>query len=430
MTDLCQRIGDWAAAFRVDALRASRVRVLVRDFAACVAAGSTRAELAPALLLTRPGIVSVWGRPERFDMPSAALVCGTAGSLLQLHDIYVPAMLHPSCAVVAAAWAARGGRSMPGSQFVNAVAAGYEVCNRLADAMRSGKGRSSSVATATAGALGAAVASALVRDGSAMQVARALSLVPLLMPVTPVAAVRVHADAVALHGGLAARAAVEAALLAAELQNVSRVLEGDDTVAGYWQVLCGGQVAVAPDQWDGSTLDAVIGKRWPGCFGAYAALEAVLNGDAPQADEITAVRIGLPGRLLPMVELGPTTGLLYDRLMSVRWLVARALERRRLAWDDLDGAARTDRLAARIELHHAALLDGLDPSLLAANVEIETGSSLRFSRQWQRALTDLQPRERSTLMQDEAQAWRQKYQALTAAFPDLNATLAGLLDEE
>lgn len=428
VTDLCERMARWAVGYRLDTRRAAVVRRLVRDFAGCVAKGSQRAELGMALRLARPGEVRVWGCPQSFDAPSAALVYGTAGSLLQLHDVYVPALLHPSCTVIAAALAARGDRHVDSERFLQAVAVGYELCNRLGDAYRSGPPRSFAVATATAGALGASVTAALIQGGDAALVARTLSLAPMLMPVTPVAAVRTHAEATALHGGLAARAAIEASLLAGETQRVVRVFEGDASAPGYWHALSGREITLDPDRWCDSTLDAVIGKRWPGCFGAYAALEAVLNMSLPQAEQIKRVSIGLPRRLLPMVELGPSSGLLYDRLMSVRWLVARALLRSRLGWDDLDNDEQTDRLVTRIELHHDVALDALPARIFASDVEIDSGT--RQLQRWRRELHDDSVERRGTLLHDEPLAWRRKYEALSAEVPGFDADILDVLGED
>jgi 2-methylcitrate dehydratase PrpD len=428
MQDLAERVGRWAAGFRADSRRAAAMRLLVRDFAACVVAGSQLPELAPALQLSRPGTVKVWGRDEGFDAPSAALVCGTAGALLQLHDLYLPALLHPSCTVIAAAVAACPARTVDAGRFIDAVGAGYEVCNRIGAAC-SGQAATGSVATATAGAFGAAVAASLVRGADAAHVARAVSLVPLLMPVTPVAAVRGHAELVSLHGGLAARAAIEAAELAVESGRALRVLEGDARTTGFLTMLCGRAVVLEPERWDGTTIDAVVGKRIPACFGAYAPLEAVLLTALPPLAGIRTVRIGLGARLLPIVELGPVSGQLYDRLMSVRWVVARALERKRLGHRDLDAHAETLQLAARIEVHHEPALDALAPTLLAAEVEVEPAAAPATVQRvsWRRSLTEPGSANCGTLLLTQPGAWHEKYRELTAGASDPGVSLDALL---
>lgn len=122
------RIGAWAHTFRPSTARSARIRASIRDFVGCVVAGSRRPELRPALLLAHSGGVPVWGLPDSFDPAGAALVNGTAGALLQLHDFHAGGGLHPSSPIIPGAWSAlhsfgRGrGR---GPQFVRAVATGY-----------------------------------------------------------------------------------------------------------------------------------------------------------------------------------------------------------------------------------------------------------------------------------------------------------------
>jgi 2-methylcitrate dehydratase PrpD len=400
----------------------------VRDYAACVVVGSQRAELAPALALTRSGGVAVWGRTDTFDAPSAALVCGTAGSLLQLHDVYVPAGIHPGCAVISAAMAARSVNAVSAGQFLRAIVAGYEVCNRSADACQPEQSRAGSTPTATAGAMGAVVAAGLVRGFDAPTLARALSLVPMLAPQMPSVAVRAHAEAVPLHGGLAARAAIEALQLAATTGALPLVLEGDGRVAGYLSLLRGDASRLCPENWDGGTLAAVIGKRWPACFGSYAALEAVLSLPRVAVSNVRALRVGLPGRLLPVIETGPLAGGLYDRLMSVRWALARLLERGELSWRDVDDNATTRRLAALISVSHDATLDALPTDVLAANLAMETGHTVRC--EWRRALAvPGEPAGTGTLTAAQSQGWQVKYSELTHAKPAVARALDELVGE-
>ena len=384
MTDLSQRIATWAVQFQPDDALRALARSYVYDYVGCIVAGSQRAELAPALTLAHGGNLSVWGQSQRFDAPSAALLYGTAGSLLQLHDIYVPAGIHPSCAVISAALVTCTQRAVPADDFLRAIVAGYEVCNRFGDACQPEQSRAGSTPTATAGALGATVAAALIHGHDATTVACALSLVTMLMPQMPSVAVRAHAGAVPLHGGLAARAAIEAVLLSASTGPLPAVFEGDGRLAGFLSLLHGDVARLQPEQWDGSTLAAVIGKRWPACFGSYAALEAVTSLPRVMAAAVQTLRVGLPGRLLPIIETGPETGPenggLYDRLMSARWSLARLLVRGSLDWRHVDDDAATQQLAARISVFHDATLDALPATVLAANVELNmSGAALRVA---------------------------------------------------
>jgi 2-methylcitrate dehydratase PrpD len=428
MTDLCQRIAFWALQFQPDVQLLAMARQYLRDYAGCVAAGSQRAELAPALMLARSGSIAVWGRAETFDAPSAALLYGTAGSLLQLHDVYAPAGIHPGCAVISAALVAHALRPVPAVTLLRAIVVGYEICNRIGDACQPGQSQAGSTPTATAGALGATVAAGLISGYDAPAIARALSLATMLAPQMPGVAVRAHAEAVPLHGGLAARAAIEAMLLAPATGALPSVLEGDGRMAGFLSLLRGEASRVQPESWDGSSLQAVIGKRWPACFGSYAALEAVLS--LPRAPEaaIRSLRVGLPGRLLPIIETGPAAGGLYDRLMSVRWALARTLEQGSLDWRHVDDEPATRRLAARISVYHDVALDSFSAQVLAANIELDTGAVQRC--EWRRALSA--PGEStvcSTMRHDQPQWWQAKFVDLTGATPEVVCSVDALLSE-
>jgi 2-methylcitrate dehydratase PrpD len=428
MTDLCQRIAAWAVHFRPDEALLTLARQCTRDYAACVVAGSQRAEMAPALALARPGSVAVWGVTEAFDAPSAALVCGTAGSLLQLHDVYPPAGIHPSCAVIPAALAAAALNPTGPKSLLSAIVVGYEVSNRFGDACQPEQARAGSTPTATAGALGAVLAAGVIRGFDVPTLARALSLVTMLMPQMPGVAVRAHAAAVPLHGGLAARAAIEATILALTTQGLPLVLEGDGRIGGFLSLLRGDANRLQPDSWDGTTMSAVIGKRWPACFGSYAALEALFSLPRAAAATVRSLRVGLPGRLLPIIETGPDGGGLYDRLMSVRWVLARTLERGALSWHDVDDSATTQQIAARISVFHDAALDELPTDVLAANLDMATERTVRC--EWRRALAEPTVHgSTGTLRAADSLAWQDKFVALMRAAPQVMQTLDTLLNE-
>ena len=378
--DLARRIGTWSRRASPSTERLTRIRASIRDFVGCVIAGTRRAELNPALRLAQGGGVPVWGLTNSFDAAGAALVTGTAGSLLQLHDFYGPGGSHPSSPVIAAAWSALHSRT-PNSTppFVQAVAAGYEVANRMADACMPGQILAGSTPTASSGAFGAAVAAALIGGLDADGVGRAVRNAALLLAAAPIAAMRAHGSLVPLHAGLAARAGCEAALLARDAHAGLHVLEGDAHGPGVISLLGGDARRIDPDAWNGETIDAVSWKFIPACFGSHVALEAVLRMDRIDPADIERVVVRQSARLLDMVvESGPDAGDLYDRLMSIRWVLARALEAHAYAYPEaVAAAAATTALAAKIELEHDPLLDASLPNTLCASIEVHTRTGVR-----------------------------------------------------
>lgn len=375
--DLAARIGRWAVDFQPSHLQLERARISVRDFAGCVVAGTRQKELQAALQMSSGGQARVWGLERGFDAASAALVTGTAGSLLQLHDVYVPGGLHPSSSVISAAWAAWCVRPNVHSNFTQAIAAGYEVCNRIGIACAPGQALAGSSSTATAGAIGAAVAAGLVSGLDAEGIGRAISNAALLLPATPTACMRSHGALTPLHGGIAARAGVEGATLARFGTAGQRVLEGDAAMPGLISFLRGDTDAIAPGAWNGATIEDVAWKFFPACFASQTAIEAALRIAPRHAGAIERAIVHIPDRMLWLIEPGTGKDHLYDRLMSVRWAVARALERGAFDWTDAntDGAA-TQALASRIEVVHAAALDRLPAGTHGANVEVHTSTEV------------------------------------------------------
>lgn len=370
--DLALRIGRWAIEFRPSEEQLRRVRVSISDFIGCVVAGVRLSELRPALSLAAPGATPVFGLAERFNVPSAALVMANAGSLMQLHDVFVPVGLHPSAPVISAAWAAYANCEPHRVNLVRTVAAGYEACHRIALACSPGQFLAGSSANGSAGAIGGAIAAALAFGYDEHGVARAVSNAALLLSATPVICMRTHGELAPLHTAHAARTAVEAALLARTGAAGRCTLEGDGEIPGLIDFLRGDCRSIEPESWDGSTLDQLAWKLSPACFGSQAPLEAALRIAPKDSRSIERVIVRVPKHLLWLIEPGTGSEHLYDRLMSLRWVVARALERRRYDWNvSLRDEPDTLVLASRIEVAYSPELDRLPKGTLGADLEME-----------------------------------------------------------
>ena len=404
--DLCQRIGEWAYSFEPSPARLRRIKASLRDFIGCVVAGARRGELRSALRLAQGGSVPVWGLNDSFDPAGAALVTGTAGALLQLQDVYRPAGSHPSSPVIPAAWSARQvAAGVSADQFLRAVAAGYEVANRLADACAPGQLLAGSSATGTAGCIGAAVAAAIIRGMHRDGIARAVANAAFMLPATPFAAMRSHGALAPLHGGLAARAGFEAASLALEAYAGPRVLEGDSWGPGLIAFLGGRAASLEPERWHGETLDAVGWKFFPACFASHTALEAVLSLGPLDAATVERVVVHRPRGLLDAtVAAGPREGGLYDRLMSLRWVLARALELGHYEYPEaVADQPSTFELAKKIELLHDPALDALLPETASVNLEIHGSPGVRRIEYRRPSAAD--PLPRGTAVGDVLRGW-------------------------
>ena len=236
-----------------------------------------------------------------------------------------------------------------------------------------------STPTAMSGTFGAAVAAALLHGLDAAGVARSVSNAALLVAVAPIAAMREHGSLVPLHAGLAARAGYEAAVLARDADAGAAVLEGDESGPGLITLLGGDVASIQPEDWGGETIDSIGWKFFPACFGSHVALEAVLRMGRIDPASIQRVVVQQPARLLDrVIESGPLAGDLYDRLMSLRWVLARALEESAYEYPAaIAGSSSTAALAAKIDIQHARHLDALLPDTLSARIEVQTTAGVR-----------------------------------------------------
>jgi 2-methylcitrate dehydratase PrpD len=378
---LARRIADAATRLSLDGLpRASqdRLRWSVLDFLGCAIGGAALPDVGPALVLAGSGEVHIPGFDQGFDMASAAMVFGTAGTLFQIHDVYLPGHIHSSSPVVPAAWVAWQRQGGPVESFLEAVLAGYETLNRLSATTYPRQQKAGSTPTATLGALGAAVAAGRMAGLTGESLARAIGNAAMLAPLTPFQALREHGSAVPLHSGAAARAGVEAVLLAERGWAAGQcVLEGTDGFPGWLAVIEGDPSVLRPEQWDGRSVDDMIWKLMPACFASLPAVEAALRLPRMDVGRIESVEIRMPGAPMTLVGEGPSRHEpeLYDRLMSVRWSVAQVLLNGTygpaMAMKSPPAHAMLEALLAKITVRHSPELDSALPAAVATTIRVE-----------------------------------------------------------
>ncbi len=185
------------------------------------------------------------GTGIRLPEPSAALLNGTLAHALDFDDTHLPSVLHPSASVVPAALAVAESRDVSGPRLLDAIGVGVEIAVRVGMA---GYDRTlgNSVfferglhATAICGALGGAVAAAMLSDLDAERIADAVGIAAS-MGSGLLEANRTGGTVKRVHCGWAAHAAVTAAGLARTgITGPPTVLEGR---FGLLQAFCGDQV--------------------------------------------------------------------------------------------------------------------------------------------------------------------------------------------
>jgi 2-methylcitrate dehydratase PrpD len=375
---LASRIARFARRLRWENLspqRQRKVRWFLADYIGCALAGATLPEAASGFVLAQPGAVTLPGEARGLTPESAAVAMGTLGALLQVHDGFGRGGNHPSSAIVSALWAAKGAR--PLADLLLPAAVGYEVANRIAECSHPAQTLAGSAPTATSGAIGAAAAVGTLRGLNEARLADAIGIAAFTAPVAAVRGLTEHGSVVPLHGGLAARCALEAVQLAeAGLSAGDRLLEGG-SVPGLIPFLRGDPSQLAPETWRGETIDGVYFKPLPACRHAQPAVEAVLAILAQGPVDKHAVKevrvMTYPVALLfgdpPRAEHE-----LYDRLMSLPWAVASCLVHHGYGFDNVAAPARD----ARIEALYPRMRATVDPAYereyprrFCARVEIE-----------------------------------------------------------
>lgn len=155
----------------------------------------------------------------------AALLNGTASHVVEMDDIYAPGLFHPGCPTIAAALAAVQGQGGSGERLLRAIAIGYEVGNRIAEAVQPSHYRFWHT-TGTVGCFGATAASCVALGLDAAASGHAIGLSATFAAGLQ-QAFRSESMIKPVHAGRAAEAGLLAAMAArAGLKAEPAMLEG------------------------------------------------------------------------------------------------------------------------------------------------------------------------------------------------------------
>ena len=233
----------------------------------CVAARETDAPRAVRALIDE------WGGPQEATLigehtarpaVSVALFNGTCAHSLDFDDTHLPSVVHPSAMLIPAVLAQAEARGADGRATIAALAAGYEICTRLAMAQYDASSGNSIMfdrglhASAILGAVAGAGACARLRGLDEKGIANAMAIA-CSMGAGLIEANRTGGTVKRVHGGWAGHASVTAAGLAAHgVSGPPTVFEGR---FGLFQAYCG-------DAWNPAELTSELGARWdiPGIF--------------------------------------------------------------------------------------------------------------------------------------------------------------------
>ncbi|WP_326552085.1 MmgE/PrpD family protein [Micromonospora sp. NBC_01813] len=341
---LAQRIADFAVTAAADGVpgevTASVGQRVLDILGLCVAAH--RLPTSAAII---DHVRDQGGRPQatvigavgRASAAHAALANGVLAHSLDYDDTHLPSVLHPSAAVVPAALAAAEHAGASGPRTVRAIAAGLEVAVRLGMAGYDRELGNSVYfehgqhATSITGAMGGAVAAALIYGADADGVRHTLGLTAS-MAAGIIEANRTGGTVKRLHCGLAAQAAVTAAQLAARgFTGPPTVLEGR---FGFFQAWLHGRFF--PEEVTGGlgerwSVPDIFFKPYPANHFTHAAIDAglALRARGVRPDDVEAITLAVPAAVIrtigePIeVKRNPDTG--YQAQFSGPYAVVAGL---------------------------------------------------------------------------------------------------------
>jgi 2-methylcitrate dehydratase PrpD len=332
------------------------------------------------------GPCGVIGTAARASAADAALANGTAAHALDFDDMCFVSLAHPSAPLVPAALAAGELAGASGAALLDAYVIGFEIEARLGRAMNPRHYQRGWHCTSTLGTIGAAAAAARLLGLDEITTGHALAI-----SASEASGLKENFGTMTkpLHAGLAARAGVFAAQLAAHGLTASRqAIDGaqgylvamdserrelDDTLADlgtHWEIVATG----------------ITVKLYPSCAGTHPTLDVLLDVRREMgfsATDVERVEIGVDG-ITPTVLLydQPSTGL--EAKFSMPFCAAVAIVEGAVgvsAFDDehlKDGRIRD--FMPRVSMRVDSTLDPLVPSLTQANVTVVMKDGRRISR--------------------------------------------------
>ncbi|TDR92882.1 MmgE/PrpD family protein [Enterovirga rhinocerotis] len=335
-----------------------------------------------------PQEASLWGAAgRRVSVANAALAVGTAIHGFDFDD-HSRAKIHPGAAILPAVFAFAERDDLSGETALRALAAGYEVMNRVSLATNPNSSRMRGWhLTGTTGTFGAAAASAVALGLDAWTVASALGLAG-----TQSAGLwAFNADGAMskrLHPGRAAQAGIVAAQLAARgFEGPRQILETSD--GGFFVAMSDDPrpAEVARELGRVWRLEGAAFKPYSCCGSNHAAVDAAIalrREEGFCADDIDRVLVGISRVVERQTGFPYRQSTVLNAQMSIRYNVAVALADGTALIEQFTphrlGDSSLNALIARIDVEVDAEMDAVYPALYAGIVTIRLKDGRSFRR--------------------------------------------------
>ena len=266
MTTFTEAFADWAAAATFPEAAREEARLALLDTIGCIIAGWDEPQTHSAR--------RAFGAED--TATSTALILGTAAHALDFDDYELPGSTHPSAAILGALLGLVRSARVSLCDLLDAYVVGFEAVVRLGEWLRYDHYNAGWHATGTLGTVGAAAASARLLGLPDPAFAHALAISASLAGGLKV---QFGTDTKALHPGLAARAGIEAAWLAAAgATGAPSAFEGPFGFAALYHGVATepGDILAKIGQPLGISEHAILRKPWPSCAYTHRVIDASL----------------------------------------------------------------------------------------------------------------------------------------------------------
>ncbi|MBW6398847.1 MmgE/PrpD family protein [Roseomonas sp. HJA6] len=368
----------------------------MRDAIGCILAGAqeeTPRRVAAAVTRWGSGPSHVIGSGRALPSPWAALVNGTAAHVLDYDDTFGPLSGHATAVLVPSILALGEEIAADGPALLDALVVGLDVMAAVGRGVNPKHYALGWHATSTIGAIGAAGACARLMNLDARGAQDALSLAVSMAAGTRM---QLGAPAKSLHAGLAAKAGILAATLAAEgVGGAAEALEGQWRFVEMFTGRPAPEGVMAPPADDAPLAiesDGLAFKAYPTCAATHLSLDALLALRPHFApEEVTAIETDLPLVLRRnLMHPDPRTGM--EARFSMEYCLAAAATQGALGPADFEGAALVRppvrALMPRIAMQGLPEPDGAPPPATTVRVRLADGRVLTETRTIRRGSPD------------------------------------------
>jgi 2-methylcitrate dehydratase PrpD len=388
-------ISRFIAGLRFEDLTSSERSALRRHLldtlgAMIAGAGGAPSRIAAQTLaeIEGPGHVPVPGFARTWSRLSAAYLGGASAHGLELDDGYRAGSIHPGAPIIPAVLAAAWGEPVDGRTIMTAVAIGYEISTRLAEALHPGSRRRGFHNTSIVGVLGAAAATSALMGLDARRCEHALGIAAS-SAAGLFAFLHGGGEIKRLHPGFAAREGLFATLLARNgMSGPAGVIESKD---GFLQAFGDNtridQIAQGLEIGRPETLNAkrCYIKPYACCRHIHPAIDAVLDivvGEGLDPYQIAAIEVGTYAIAVEHAHGG--WGDMPSAQMNYRFCSATAALKQRVTIEDFGPSALADPVIAglceKVFVTEHPTCESDYPRLRSAHVAITTLGGARFER--------------------------------------------------